>query len=64
VRTYAAMQREKAQAAQTARPKVPKRRLGADCSAKDLIGDMHIAALGITNFGRHRLRSPRMIDMD
>src|SRR6516162_3314467 len=32
VRTYAAMRREKAQAAQTARPKVPKRRLGADCS--------------------------------
>src|SRR6516162_10237795 len=32
VRTYAAMRREKAQAAQTARPKVPMRRLGADCS--------------------------------
>ena len=32
VRTWPAMQREKAQAAQTARPKVPKRRLGADCS--------------------------------
>src|SRR6516164_2199173 len=32
VRTYAAMRREKAQAAPTARPKVPMRRLGADCS--------------------------------
>src|SRR6516162_5938870 len=32
VRTWPAMRREKAQAAQTARPKVPMRRLGADCS--------------------------------
>ena len=32
VRTYTAMLREKAQAATTARPKVPVRRLGADCS--------------------------------
>src|SRR5246127_580519 len=32
VRTYTAMPREKAQAAPTARPKVPMRRLGADCS--------------------------------
>ena len=32
VRTYAVMRREKAQAAQTARPKAPMRRLGADCS--------------------------------
>src|SRR5262249_21766605 len=32
VRTYTAMLREKAQAAPTARPKVPMRRLGADCS--------------------------------
>src|SRR6516162_2599757 len=32
VRTYTAMPREKAQAALTARPKVPMRRLGADCS--------------------------------
>src|SRR5215831_10411239 len=31
VRTYTAMPREKAQAAPTARPKVPMRRLGADC---------------------------------
>jgi hypothetical protein len=31
VRTYTAMPREKAQAARTARPKVPMRRLGADC---------------------------------
>ena len=29
---YTAMPREKAQAAQTARPKVPMRRSGADCS--------------------------------
>jgi len=29
--TYTAMPREKAQAAPTARPKVPMRRLGADC---------------------------------
>jgi hypothetical protein len=29
--TYTAMLREKAQAAPTARPKVPMRRLGADC---------------------------------
>ena len=32
VRTYTAMTREKAQAAPTARPKVPMRRSGADCS--------------------------------
>src|SRR6516162_10575325 len=32
VRTYTAMPREKAQAAPTVRPKVPMRRLGADCS--------------------------------
>ena len=32
VRTYTAMRREKAQVAQTARPKVPMRRRGADCS--------------------------------
>ena len=32
VRTYTAMPRKKAQAAPTARPKVPMRRLGADCS--------------------------------
>src|SRR5215467_12594560 len=32
VRTYTAMPREKAQAALTARPKVPMRRLGADWS--------------------------------
>ena len=32
VRTCTAMPREKAQAALTARPKVPMRRLGADCS--------------------------------
>jgi hypothetical protein len=31
VRTWPAMPREKAQAAPTARPKVPKRRRGADC---------------------------------
>src|ERR1700732_2164336 len=31
VRTWTAMPREKAQVAQTARPKVPMRRLGADC---------------------------------
>src|SRR5258708_31141234 len=31
VRTYTAMPREKAQATTTARPKVPMRRLGADC---------------------------------
>src|SRR5713226_2404795 len=31
VRTYTAMLREKAQAAPTARPKVPMRRLGAHC---------------------------------
>src|SRR4029450_1008763 len=31
VRTWPAMAREKAQAAPTARPKVPMRRLGADC---------------------------------
>jgi len=31
VRTYTAMPREKEQAAPTARPKVPMRRLGADC---------------------------------
>ena len=31
VRTYTAMPKEKAQAAPTARPKVPMRRLGADC---------------------------------
>src|SRR5450756_1884234 len=32
VRTWPAMPREKAQAAPTARPKVPMRRRGADCS--------------------------------
>jgi hypothetical protein len=32
VRTLPAMLREKAQAAPTARPKVPMRRRGADCS--------------------------------
>ena len=31
VRTWPAMPREKAQAAKTARPKVPMRRRGADC---------------------------------
>ena len=33
VRTYTAMPREKAQVATTTRPKVPMRRLGADCFA-------------------------------
>ena len=32
LRTYPAMRREKAQVAPTSRPKVPRRRLGADCS--------------------------------
>src|SRR6516162_6433442 len=61
VRTYTAMPREKAQAAQTARPKVPMRRLGADCSvvatkrgnARGAKGAGHRHLLGSTGNGRN-----------
>src|SRR3974390_1435093 len=40
------MRREKAQAAQTARPKVPMRRLGADCSVVVMKGGNALGAKG------------------
>jgi len=61
VRTYTAMPREKAQAASTARPKVPMRRLGADCSvvaakrgnARGAKGAGHRHWFGSTGNGRN-----------
>src|SRR5262249_31367605 len=60
VRTYTAMPREKAQAAPTARPKVPMRRLGAHClvvvmkrgNARGAKGGGHQRWIGSTGNGR------------
>src|SRR6266849_2419851 len=60
VRTYTAMLREKAQAAPTARPKVPMRRLGAHClvvvmkrgNARGAKGVGHQRWIGSTGNGR------------
>src|SRR5246127_3887980 len=52
VRTYTAMPREKAQAAPTARPKVPMRRLGADCS---VVVEKRGNARGAKGAGHRRL---------
>src|SRR5207245_7271363 len=61
------MRREKAQAAQTARPKVPMRRLGADCSvvvmkrgnARGAKGAGHRHWLGSTGNGRNPMFNGR-----
>src|SRR6266699_5846170 len=61
------MRREKAQAAQTARPKVPMRRLGADCSvvvmkrgnARGAKGAGHRHWLGSTGNGRNLMFNGR-----
>ena len=61
VRTWPAMRREKAQVAQTARPKVPMRRRGADCSvlvmkrgnARGAKGAGHRLEIGSTGNGRN-----------
>src|SRR6266567_784666 len=61
------MRREKAQAAQTARPKVPMRRLGADCSvvvmkrgnAHGAKGAGHRHWLGSTGNGRNPMFNGR-----
>src|ERR1700741_3114699 len=52
VRTYTAMPRKKAQAAPTARPKVPMRRLGADCS---VVAGKRGNARGAKGAGHRRL---------
>src|SRR6516162_6542194 len=67
VRTYTAMPREKAQAAKTARPKVPMRRLGADCfvvalkrgNARGAKGAGHRHWLGSTGNGRNPVTNGR-----
>src|SRR6516164_3452235 len=67
VRTYTAMPREKAQAAPTARPKVPMRRLGAHClvvvmkrgNARGAKGVGHQRWIGSTGNGRNLIINGR-----
>src|SRR5262245_16899133 len=67
VRTYTAMPREKAQVATTTRPKVPMRRLGADClvvvmkrgNARGAKGAGHRHWRGSTGNGRNPLTNGR-----
>src|SRR6516164_7141387 len=67
VRTWSAMLREKAQVAQTARPKVPMRRRGADCSvlvmkrgnARGAKGAGHRHCFGSTGNGRNPMINGR-----
>src|SRR5215468_2986120 len=67
VRTYTAMLREKAQAAPTARPKVPMRRLGAHClvvvmkrgNARGAKGVGHQRWIGSTGNGRNPIINGR-----
>src|SRR5262245_21350294 len=67
VRTWPVMPREKAQAVSTARPKVPMRRRGADCSviavkrgnARGAKGAGHRLWIGLTGNGRSLIISGR-----
>src|ERR1700751_6084004 len=67
VRTYTAMLRDKAQEATTTRPKVPMRRLGADCSvvvmkrgnARGAKGAGHRHWIGSTGNGRNPIINGR-----
>src|ERR1700730_14245074 len=59
VRTWPAMPREKAQAAPTARPKVPMRRRGADCSVEEAIAE-HETAQNAFHENRERRREERL----